>query len=138
MRGAMTAFISGLVFALGLSVSGMTLPDRVVGFLDVTGTWDPTLAFVMIGAIGIHWTMRRWLIARGVRDPAPAKRQLDVPLLVGSAMFGAGWGLSGYCPGPALVSVGSGAPSVLVFVAAMAAGMWIWQLVQRASPRSRA
>lgn len=126
MKGMITALLSGLVFAFGLVLSGMVLPEKVIGFLDVFGDWDPTLAFVMGGAIGVHLPLRRWLIARGTPDPAPKKSDIDARLVAGSLMFGAGWGLSGYCPGPALVALGTGAPSVALFVASMIVGMWLY------------
>jgi hypothetical protein len=127
MKGVVTAFLCGLLFAAGLVVSGMTVPDKVVGFLDLFGNWDPTLAFVMMGAIGTHLPLRRWLVSRGIADPAPPRNEINGRLLLGATLFGAGWGLSGFCPGPALVSAGTGAPSVLLFVAAMGVGMWAWQ-----------
>jgi uncharacterized protein len=135
MRGLVSAFLSGLLFAFGLVLSGMVLPDKVIGFLDVFGDWDPTLAFVMGGAIATHLPLRRWLLARGTPDPALKKAGIDGRLLAGSLMFGAGWGLAGYCPGPALVALGSGAQSVLVFVAAMMIGIWLFQYTLGRAPR---
>ena len=121
------AFACGLVFALGLGLSGMTQPGKILAFLDMADAWDPSLIFVMIGAIGVHaafvWFARR--------RPAPAlagsfawpqEREVDTQLLAGAALFGVGWGLVGYCPGPALVSLASLAPATLLFVGAMAAG----------------
>ena len=106
----------------------MTDPAKVLGFLDVTGHWDPSLAFVMGGAIGVHFLVARW--AKRARQPIlggrfdlPTQERVDAPLLAGAALFGAGWGAAGYCPGPALVGVASLAPTTLVFVAAMLAGM---------------
>jgi len=135
VKGVASAFASGLVFAFGLVLSGMVIPDKVIGFLDVFGDWDPTLAFVMGGAIVTHLPLRRWLLARGAPDPAPKKAGIDGRLVAGSLMFGAGWGLAGYCPGPALVALGSGAPSVFTFVAAMAIGMWIFQFTLGRAPK---
>lgn len=121
------AFGSGLVFALGLGLSGMTRPSKILGFLDVLGGWDPSLAFVMVGAIGVHFFFVRR--ARKAASPRlaprftwPPEKRIDARLLAGAAVFGIGWGLAGYCPGPALVALATLGPGVLVFVAAMAAG----------------
>jgi uncharacterized membrane protein YedE/YeeE len=115
--------LSGLLFALGLGISGMTDPRKVLGFLDVAGAWDPSLALVMGGALLVYLPFVQ-LLAR----TRPAVRPLEdgrlgAPLLVGAAVFGVGWGLTGYCPGPALVSLATGQLGVLVFAAAMFAGM---------------
>ena len=128
------AFVAGLLFGAGLLVSGMTRPARVASFLDVGGRWDPSLAFVMAGAIAVFalaWraVARRGRSLRGGRLHLPAERYVDTRLLAGSAVFGVGWGLAGFCPGPALVSAASGAAPALVFVAAMIVGM---ALVRRA------
>ena len=112
------AFLAGLTFGVGLLISGMTHPSKVIGFLDVTRRWDPTLAFVMVGAVGVYAIALHWL---GQRAPALA-RDIDVRLVAGSAIFGIGWGLSGFCPGPAIVAAGSGATTALVFIAAMLVG----------------
>jgi len=122
------AFIAGLLFGGGLLLSGMTRPDKVAGFLDVGGRWDPSLAFVMVGAIAVFalaWRViaPRGRSLRGGRLQLPTERYVDGRLLAGSAVFGVGWGLAGFCPGPALVSAASGAAPALVFVAAMIAGM---------------
>lgn len=132
---ALASFLCGLVFGLGLVISGMTQPDKVLGFLDVLGRWDPTLAFVMAGALAV--TMLGYALARRRARPLlaeghlwPTRRDIDRPLVVGAILFGAGWGLVGLCPGPALVNLATAAPRVLVFVAAMAAGMLlqdVWQ-----------
>jgi uncharacterized membrane protein YedE/YeeE len=118
------AALTGVLFGIGLLISGMTTPAKVTSFLDVTGSWDPSLAFVMAGAIGVHAPFV-WL-ARKRKAPLfegvfhwPTLRTIDPPLIAGAAIFGVGWGISGYCPGPALVSVGTGATPVLVFVGAM-------------------
>ncbi len=136
MSAGLVAAYAGAVFAFGLVVSGMTDPHRITAFLDVGGRWDPTLAFVMIGAIGVHaplaYVIRRR--RRPVFEPAFHLQQptnIDVPLIAGAALFGIGWGLSGYCPGPALVSLGTAAMPVLVFVAAMIAGIAIARLASR-------
>lgn len=120
--------LSGLLFGLGLVVSGMADPAKVLNFLDVAGTWDPSLAFVMGGAvivatIGFRLALRQphpWVAPR---FHMPTARQIDAHVIVGPAIFGIGWGLSGICPGPALTSLTLGAPGVLVFVPAMFAGM---------------
>jgi uncharacterized protein len=125
---AASAF-AGLVFALGLGVSGMTLPSKVMGFLDVTGAWDPSLAVVMVGAIGVHaaalFAMRKqrapWFA--DAFEPSSATKPIDSKLLVGAALFGVGWGAGGYCPGPALVACATGGTSPLVFVGAMTLGI---------------
>ncbi len=127
MRGSVASFGCGLLFALGLGLSGMTQPSKVLGFLDVAGPWDPSLAFVMIGAIGVHFLFvrlaRRVRVPRfGVRFSWPVTAGIDARLILGAAIFGVGWGLAGYCPGPALVSLASLTPSILLFVGAMAIG----------------
>jgi len=123
------ALLAGLLFGLGLALSGMLDPVRVQGFLDVTGAWDPSLAFVLGGAVGVSALGN--LLARHVRHPLlaaafdiPSSRQIDVKLLGGSALFGIGWGLAGFCPGPALAALSLGLPKAFVFVAAMLLGMW--------------
>jgi hypothetical protein len=128
---SVVAFGAGALFAVGLAVSGMTLPEKVIGFLDVTGEWDPALIGVMGGAVLLYAVVWRW--ARRMERPLvaptfslPTRADLDARLIGGAAIFGVGWGLSGLCPGPALVSVGAGAsglPGVLVFVVAMILGM---------------
>jgi uncharacterized protein len=118
----------GAVFGLGLAISGMMNPAKVIGFLDVAGSWDPTLALVMGGALLVAIPAYRMILAR--RRPVladgfslPTRTKLDAPLILGSALFGVGWGLVGFCPGPAVAAVVTGLPAVLGFVAAMLAGM---------------
>jgi uncharacterized membrane protein YedE/YeeE len=130
MKVSLTSFISGVVFALGLGISGMTRPIKVIGFLDFFGNWDASLVFVMIGAIGVYFVAYR--LSRTMRSPIlapgfsiPARTALDTRLIIGAALFGAGWGLSGFCPGPAITSLASGAAPVVVFVASMAAGIYL-------------
>ncbi|AKQ66632.1 GENE II AND X protein [Myxococcus hansupus] len=136
MLRAFSAFFSGLLFALGLGISGMTDPAKVLGFLDVAGAWDYRLAFVMGGAIAVHAALRP-LIRRRVRPlfaagfSVPALQRVDAKLVAGAAVFGVGWGLGGYCPGPALTSLSTGALALWVFVPAMFAGMFLVQVVQR-------
>ena len=126
--GIVTYLLAGLIFGLGLVLSGMANPAKVLNFLDIAGTWDPSLAFVMGGAVAVVAVGYRWVL--GWPKPlfaaafqVPTRRDIDLRLLVGPAVFGLGWGLSGLCPGPALTSLGLGAPGVLVFVPAMLAGM---------------
>lgn len=128
MRSLVTACLAGVVFAIGLSVAGMTLPSKVIGFLDVTGDWDPSLGFVMGGAVGVYAVASRLILRRGTpvlapRFELPTRRDLDVRLLLGAALFGVGWGLSGYCPGPAVVGLAKGAQPTAIFVGAMLLGM---------------
>lgn len=132
VKPLLTAFFSGLVFALGLGVSGMTHPAKVIGFLDVLGDWDPSLAFVMVGAIGVYAIAGAVLRRHGQPWLAdtfhwPTRQDVDLPLILGAMTFGLGWGLAGYCPGPGVVVVVSGAQGPAIFVAAMMAGMWVWE-----------
>jgi uncharacterized membrane protein YedE/YeeE len=135
MRTSISAFLSGLLFALGLGLSGMTDPANVHGFLDIAGGWDFRLAFVMGGAIAVHAALRPLILKRerplfAEKFPSFPTRRADPKLLGGAALFGVGWGLSGYCPGPALTALATGGPQVLVFVAAMGAGMYLFQVLQ--------
>ncbi len=129
---ALASFACGLLFAVGLGVSGMTQPAKVVAFLDVAGNWDPSLAFVMIGAIAVHATSYRWITRR--RSPLlggtfriPGEAVIDGRLIAGAAIFGVGWGMIGYCPGPAVAAVGGGAAVAFWFVPAMIAGMVLYR-----------
>jgi uncharacterized membrane protein YedE/YeeE len=129
-RLSFLALLAGLLFGVGLAVSGMTLPRKVLAFLDVTGAWDPSLLFVMGGAVAVHFCGYRLVRGRAApplaeRFVLPLARPIDARLCIGSVLFGVGWGIAGYCPGPALVSLASGQPSPLVFVIAMLAGMWL-------------
>ena len=126
----LTSFAFGMLFGLGLSISEMINPARVIGFLDVTGRWDATLALVMAGALAVTGTLfplisRRPLSLLGLRLALPVKTQADRPLVLGAAIFGIGWGLGGFCPGPALAGLASGSPEIVMFVAAMVAGQWL-------------
>lgn len=128
MRHAVAVF-AGVLFALGLVIADMTSPARVIAFLDLRD-WDPTLAFVMGGAIAIyapiaHWARDRSTPRFGGRFEWPTATAIDLRLVVGASVFGVGWGLAGYCPGPALVAAGTGAAPTLVFVGAMLAGLAI-------------
>jgi uncharacterized protein len=136
---ALASFLCGLIFGSGLMISGMTQPAKVLGFLDIFGRWDPTLAFVMAGALVISSV--GYTLARCQRRPVivaqhswPNRTDIDRPLVVGSVLFGIGWGLAGLCPGPALENLASLSPRVIVFVMAMIAGMSLLDLWQRRVP----
>lgn len=138
--GALVLFLSGLIFAIGLALSGMTQPHKVVGFLDFAGTWMPDLAFVMGGAvitnfIALRLTLRRNAPVFAPSFGIPTRTDLSPRLIGGSALFGVGWGLGGFCPGPGIVSLPSGATSAIVFVAAMLAGMVLFDVIDQARQR---
>jgi uncharacterized membrane protein YedE/YeeE len=137
---ALIAFVSGLLFGLGLIISGMANPAKVLGFLDVAGAWDPSLAFVMGGAVlvtavGFALLRRRRASLSGEPLRWPTATRVDVRLAVGSLAFGVGWGLAGFCPGPALVAASAGVPEALIFVAAMVAGMAIFSMLEKFKSR---
>ncbi len=124
---ALSFFALGALFAIGLGISGMTQPTKVIGFLDVAGHWDPALMFVMGGAVvvtflGYRWVLRRPLPLLAGRFDIPTRSDIDASLLGGAALFGIGWGLAGFCPGPAIVALAGGSLDVLMFVAAMFVG----------------
>jgi uncharacterized membrane protein YedE/YeeE len=124
------AFLTGTLFGLGLSISEMVNPARVIGFLDVAGHWDATLIFVMGGALAVTVPLYPLILRRSrpVLDrqfSLPTKREIDRPLIFGAAIFGIGWGLGGFCPGPALAALATASPSVALFVFAMIAGQWV-------------
>jgi uncharacterized membrane protein YedE/YeeE len=126
----MAALLAGVLFGIGLSVAGMVDPHKVLGFLDVRGDWDPSLLLVMAGAIAVYAPGWRWITRRprpwlDARLHKPDARAIDARLLGGAALFGIGWGIAGYCPGPALASLSGAAPSLLVLVATMLAGWWL-------------
>ena len=134
------AFFAGLVFGIGLLVSGMTDPGKVLGFLDLAGNWDPSLALVMVGAIAVGLVAfalakQRALSLLGLPMQLPTARQIDRRLVLGSLTFGIGWGGAGICPGPALVLLGAGVPQGMVFVVAMLGGMAGFELLERAQRR---
>ena len=136
------AFFSGLIFGIGLIVAGMANPAKVLGFLDLAGMWDPSLALVMAGAIAVgsvafQLTKRRTLSLLGLSLQLPDARQIDRRLIVGSMVFGIGWGLAGICPGPGLVLLGSGEFLGLVFVIAMLLGMGAFELFERNALRAK-
>ena len=129
------SFIAGLVFAFGLALGGMTDPNKVIAFLDVAGDWDPSLAFVMGGAILVYAPLYRLVVRRArpvfdARFHLPTRRDIEPRLVVGAARFGVGWGLGGFCPGPALVSMMSFTASALVFGGAMLAAMAVYARVE--------
>ena len=132
-------FIAGLIFGIGLILSGMTDPGKVIGFLDLAGAWDPSLALVMAGAIAVGFFAFRIARARGITllggpMKLPDGEVIDRRLLTGSAVFGVGWGLAGFCPGPAVVATGAGYWQALLFTSAMLAGMAVHQLSERVAP----
>lgn len=132
----LTALLAGLVFGTGLLVSGMADPGKVLGFLDLAGAWDPSLALVMAGAIGVGLPVfllagKRATSFLGAPMQIPAMRHIDRRLVAGSLLFGAGWGVAGFCPGPALVALGMGQGKALVFVVAMLAGMGVFDVLDR-------
>jgi uncharacterized membrane protein YedE/YeeE len=136
VKSKLAALAAGALFAVGLGVSGMTQPAKVQGFLDVTGAWDASLAFVMVGAVGVHAVLRRLIARRPAPLLAPAfvlapPRRVDGRLLAGSALFGIGWGLGGYCPGPGFVSAGGLSLEAVLFVAAMTGGILIFRFVHQ-------
>jgi uncharacterized membrane protein YedE/YeeE len=127
IQQSLAAFASGLLFGAGLVISGMTDPNKVIGFLDVLGSWNASLMLVMVGAIGVHAPVYRWLRRRSapwLTDgfSIPARRGIDSKLLFGALVFGVGWGLSGYCPGPSLVALPGMRLGTLVFVSALMGG----------------
>lgn len=138
----LTSLLAGLLFGLGLIISGMANPVKVQGFLDLAGNWDPSLAMVMAGAIGIGGftfllARRRQLSLLGLPMQLPANNAITTRLVLGSAAFGIGWGMAGFCPGPALVAMGAGYPKAAGFVAAMIAGMAVFELAERRLQKSR-
>lgn len=133
MRRMIVALVSGALFGVGLAVSGMANPAKVIGFLDVAGDWDPTLAFVMGGAVLVTLVAFRFVLSRKrpVLDEGfsvPDRTDVDGRLLGGASLFGVGWGLSGFCPGPAVVALSTGLPAVFAFFASMLAGMGLYAL----------
>jgi hypothetical protein len=133
---AVSAFAVGLLFGIGLIISGMTDPSKIIGFLDVAGAWDPSLAFVMggavlVGFIAFRFARRRTASLLGGAMHLPTARQIDRPLILGSLAFGVGWGLAGYCPGPAIVAFGSGQDKAVVLLVAMIAGMALYEAADR-------
>jgi len=136
MPAILASFICGLVFGAGLLISGMNQPEKVLGFLDIFGNWDATLAFVMAGAVAVAATgfalaRRRAAPLLAAKFSWPERRDIDTPLVAGAILFGIGWGLVGICPGPALVNLAGLSLPIVVFVAAMVIGMLGYELWQR-------
>ena len=135
MKTAVASVLAGGLFGFGLAISGVAQPQRVLGFLDWTGAFDPTLLFVMAAAVGVHF-VGRWLALRrsapilGERWPSFPFTGVDARLLLGSALFGAGWGLTGFCPAPGIISATSGTREGLIFAVAMVAGMAIFHMTE--------
>ncbi len=135
-KGIVASFAAGLVFALGIGIGGMTDPLKIAAFLDVSGAWDPSVAFVMLGAVGVHaaawaWARKRARPFWADRFHVPGNAPIDRRVVVGAAVFGIGWGLSGVCPGPSLVAVSTLDPRWLLFVGAMLGGMTLYRFVTR-------
>jgi uncharacterized protein len=131
----LASLLAGLVFGLGLIVSGMVDPAKILGFLDLAGRWDPSLAFVMVGAVGVGLVAftvarRRTMSLLGAQMKLPSAHQIDQRLVIGSLTFGVGWGIVGFCPGPALVALGMGQFKALVFVIFMLAGMGLFEWLE--------
>jgi|SRR5690606_24141338 len=132
----LTSFISGLIFALGLGLSGMMNPQKVRGFLDIAGTWDPALMFVMAGAIAVYAIAFRLVTKRSkpmceATFSLPTKKELEPKLLIGSALFGIGWGIAGMCPGPAIANLATGLPVAFVFVAVMIMSIFVVKFLEQ-------
>lgn len=136
MKFSLASLFAGLIFGFGLIVSGMANPEKVLGFLDIAGLWDPSLAFVMggaiiVGVVAFAVAKRRTLSFLGFSMKIPSNNTIDKRLVVGSLMFGVGWGIAGICPGPGIVALGAGETKAAVFVVSMVAGMAIFELIER-------
>lgn len=143
MKKNLVSLLVGILFAIGLGLSGMTQPQKVIGFLDIFGAWDPSLLFVMGGAVGFH--MITYKLVRARKTPlldtkwhVPNNKDISPRLITGAILFGAGWGLAGYCPGPALTALVSGHRQTILFVSAMLFGMFIFKLVEKNLPFKKA
>ena len=142
MKAYLAAFGTGTLFAVGLALSGMTKPSKITGFLDVAGAWDPSLGLVMAGAVAVTFVAYRLIRRRraplfDTRFHLPTRKDIDLRLVLGALLFGVGWGLAGYCPGPGIVAAASGAVGALVFVAGMTAGMLLEHTLARAISAAR-
>jgi uncharacterized membrane protein YedE/YeeE len=136
MKNSLAALAVGFIFALGLGLSGMTQPQKVISFLDIFGDWDPSLIFVMLGAIAVHFITYK--IIRKRKSPllssewhVPTKREITPSLVIGSTLFGVGWALGGFCPGPAVTSLASFDSRVATFVISMIVGMYLFKLLDK-------
>lgn len=141
MKFSLASLFAGLVFGLGLIVSGMANPEKVLGFLDIAGAWDPSLAFVMggaimVGVVAFAVARKRTLSFLGFHMKMPTSNHIDKRLILGGLMFGIGWGIAGFCPGPELVALGAGEIKAAVFVAAMVAGMGIFEVIERSRAKA--
>lgn len=142
MKNNIAALIVGIIFALGLGISGMTRPEKVIGFLNIFGSWDASLAFVMAGAIGVHAIAYRLIRRRSLPIFAtqfyvPTSKELTPSLIVGAFIFGVGWALAGYCPGPAITALASFQTRPVMFVVAMILGMVIFRIYQAVTNKRR-
>ncbi len=140
---AVVAFVAGVIFAAGLVIGGMAQPSKIVGFLDFFGDWDPSLVLVMAGAVAVH-SAAYWMVARRQRFPlfdeklhVPSKGDITPRLVVGAALFGIGWGLGGYCPGPGIAAAPSMAPEALTFFVTMSGGIFAYDIWRRTRTPSR-
>jgi uncharacterized membrane protein YedE/YeeE len=138
MKANLAAFAAGVVFAIGLCIAGMTLPSKIVGFLDFAGQWDASLALVIAGAVAVYAVIYSW--AAGQEAPLlvpkfsiPSRNDIDGSLIGGAALFGIGWGLGGFCPGPAIAALAWAASPVIIFVVAMCVGMYLHAWISTAA-----
>jgi uncharacterized membrane protein YedE/YeeE len=143
MKRNAAVFATGALFAVGLALSGMTKPSKVVGFLDFAGHWDASLAFVMMGAIAVHFVAYRVIRRRSAplfdtKFHVPTRKDVDPRLVLGAALFGVGWGLGGFCPGPGLVAAGGGSLHAVIFLVGMTLGMLVEHVTARAIARPKA
>lgn len=140
MKQNAAAFGIGAIFAAGLAIAGMTKPSKILGFLDISGAWDASLAFVMLGAIAVHFIAFRLVMRRSaplfdIKFHVPTRKDIDLRLVLGAALFGVGWALGGFCPGPGLVALGGGSLNAVVFIIGMTTGMLLEQAAARAFAR---
>lgn len=141
MKPNLWSYLAGLIFGVGLVLAGMVDPSKVIGFLDVfSGAWDPSLGFVMGGAVAVHFVLFRVITRRAspifdAKFQIPTRTDLDPKLLGGAAIFGIGWGLGGFCPGPGITSLGSGSFAAVLFVSTMTLGMWVQHQTAASSPK---
>lgn len=136
MKNGLAALVVGFIFAIGLGISGMTQPQKVVGFLDLFGNWDPSLIFVMVGGIIVHFLTYKLIRKRkspllSVEWHVPTKKEITPALIIGALLFGIGWGLGGYCPGPAVTSLASFEMKPFIFVLSMIVGMFLFRLIDK-------